>query len=231
MLAITDTTYSFVYAALGGIVPALFWLWFWLREDKLHPEPRGRIMLAFLGGMAAVALVYFPEKWIIERYGLGATTLWLWAALEESMKLFMAWLTALRTRDNDEPIDAIEYLITTALGFAALENTFFILNPLLDGHILQGLIATNMRFVGASLLHVVSSGVLGYFIAREFYRGRLAKNAWRIVGLSVAIALHALFNLFIIYDNGSETFLVFGCVWAAAIGVLLLFERAKAVHQ
>ncbi|MBX4209382.1 PrsW family intramembrane metalloprotease [Candidatus Parcubacteria bacterium] len=227
IIGTTSSATQIMYAAFGGILPALFWLWFWLQEDKLHPEPRSRIMLAFLGGMAAVPLVYPLEKLVIGHFGLTASTIWIWALIEEAAKLVIVWFVALRSRDYDEPIDAIEYLITVALGFAALENVLFILNPLLDGHAIQGLVTGNMRFVGASLLHVVSSAVLGYCIAREFYRGPLAKTAWRVGGLAVAAALHAMFNLFIIYDNGSKTFVVFGCVWAAVIGLLLLFEKVK----
>ena len=230
-MASLSITSDFAYAALGGILPALFWLWFWLQEDKLHPEPRSRIMLAFLGGMIAVPLVYFPEKLVSEHFGMTSSTFFLWALFEEVAKFAMAWVMALRTRDYDEPIDALEYLITVALGFAALENTLFILNPLLDGHSIQAVLTGNMRFVGASLLHVVSSAVLGYCIAREFYRSKLAKNIWRTVGLGLAVALHTVFNLFIIYDNGSKTFFTFGCVWAAALGVLLLFEKVKKLRK
>jgi|SRR5581483_2803069 len=230
-ITIGNASYDLIYAALGGILPALLWLWFWLQEDKLHPEPRGRIVLCFWGGMVSVVPIYFIEKYISAHFGMGRETYFLWAVAEESIKLAAAWLFALRSRDYDEPIDALEYLITVALGFAALENTLFILNPLLAGNTLQSLITGNMRFIGSSLLHVVSSAILGYCIAREFYRSRLMKNVWRIIGLGLAVALHTLFNLFIIYDNGSKTFFIFGCVWATAILVLLLFEKIKKLQK
>jgi len=106
------------YAFIGGILPALFWLWFWLREDKLHPEPRHRVILAFLGGMVAVAIVYPLEKLILETVGHGApnvpTVIW-WAVIEEITKFVVCYFVAIRTRDYSEPIDALEYLITTAL--------------------------------------------------------------------------------------------------------------------
>jgi protease PrsW len=226
----TSTLYPFIYAAVGGILPALFWLWFWLQEDKLHPEPRGRILFAFWGGMMAVPLVYPLERLIFEHFGLSNSTFFMWAIVEEAAKYAIVAITALHSKAFDEPIDALEYLITTALGFAAIENTFFILNPLLDGDAFRGVLTGNMRFVGASLLHVVSSGVLGYCIGREFYRGIFAKIGWRIVGLCSAIALHTVFNLFIIYENGEKTFIVFACVWIAALGILLLFEKIKKVQ-
>ncbi|HEU0081103.1 MAG TPA: PrsW family glutamic-type intramembrane protease [Candidatus Paceibacterota bacterium] len=226
-LTLPSPLYALIYASLGGILPALFWLWFWIQEDKLHPEPRKRILLTFWAGMAAVPLVYPLERWAVGHFGMGTATLVAWAFIEESAKLVMAWFFALRTRDYDEPIDAPEYLITVALGFAALENTIFILGPLLDGHGLDGLATGNMRFIGASLLHVVSSAVLGYCIGREFKQSPVAQDLWRFLGLGIAVALHAVFNAFILYDNGSRTFLVFGCVWAAVIGVLLLLEKLK----
>jgi protease PrsW len=221
------TTSTLLFSLLGGILPALLWLWFWLQEDKLHPEPRGRILFAFWGGMLAVPLVFFPEKLVLNYFGMSTMTFIVWAVIEEGAKFFMAWLTALRSKAFDEPIDALEYMITTAVGFAALENTLFILNPLIDGNSFQGLVTGNMRFIGASLLHIVASAVLGYCIGREFYRPMKWKIIWRTLGLSAAVALHAVFNLFIIYKNGSKTFAVFTSVWIAALGVLLLFEKIK----
>lgn len=230
MADINFTAPNLFYALIGGILPALFWLWFWIQEDRLHPEPRSKIFLAFLGGMAAVILVYPFEKWAYASFGMSNTTIFIWSAIEEIAKYVMVTITVLRSKAFDEPIDAMEYLITCALGFAALENTLFILNPLLEGNALQGLVTGNMRFIGASLLHVVSSALLGYCIAREFYRGKILKITWRIIGLTIAIALHTVFNMFIIYDNGSKIFIVFSFVWIAAIGILLLFEKIKKLQ-
>ena len=42
-----DSTH-FAIAFLAGLIPALFWLWFWLREDKAHPEPRALIATSFI---------------------------------------------------------------------------------------------------------------------------------------------------------------------------------------
>ena len=50
------------FSLIGGILPALFWLYFWLKEDKLKPEPRSLIMLSFFGGMIAVISALFAER-------------------------------------------------------------------------------------------------------------------------------------------------------------------------
>jgi len=227
-LAITFPVSALTYSVIGGILPALFWLWFWVQEDKLHPEPLRHLLLVFLGGMVLVPLMYPLQKLAIDYMGLTASTLFVWASLEELAKYLIVALLVLYTVDYDEPIDAIVYMITAALGFAALENTLFMLAPFLDGDLFKGLITGNMRFMGASMLHVVSSGIVGYTIAREFYSSKIWKMLWRVLGLSLAIGLHTLFNLFIIGDaNGGKTFLAFSVIWMMAIVVLLLFEKIK----
>jgi len=50
------------YALFGGILPALVWLVFWLREDKKNPEPKKLILRTFLFGMGAVMIVLFFQK-------------------------------------------------------------------------------------------------------------------------------------------------------------------------
>jgi len=52
----------FLYALLGGILPAILWLWFWLKEDAKKPEPRGLITLSFVAGMLGVFIVFPIEK-------------------------------------------------------------------------------------------------------------------------------------------------------------------------
>lgn len=228
----TFPTSALTYAVIGGILPALFWLWFWTREDKLHPEPLRHLLLVFLGGMAVVPLMYPLQKLTILEFGLSPTTFFLWATFEELAKYIVVALLVLYTIDYDEPVDAIIYMITAALGFAALENTLFILTPLLEGDVWKGVITGNMRFMGASMLHVVCSAILGYAIASQFYSNKIWKMLWRVLGLSLAIGLHTLFNLFIIGDaNGSKTFLAFSVIWMIAIVVLLLFEKIKKAQK
>ena len=48
---------TLILAIAGGLLPALFWLWFWLREDSEHPEPKILITLTFILGMITVVIV------------------------------------------------------------------------------------------------------------------------------------------------------------------------------
>ena len=215
-------------ALLGGILPAIFWLWFWQKEDKLHPEPRGLIILAFLVGMLATAIAYPVEKYIAEHVqGSDFTLLALWAITEETLKFLGIYLVALRSKYFDEPIDAVIYFVTIALGFAALENAMFLFNPLGDGDALATILLGNYRFIGATLLHVAASGLIGVMLAFSFYDLR-SKRVWSsLIGLVLAIALHTLFNFSIIISEGTYLYQIFVGLWIFVIGIILACEKIK----
>ena len=217
------------FSLLGGVLPALFWLWFWLREDRLHPEPRSLVVLSFMWGMLVVLFALPLEQRI---WNIATSMTWAiigWAIIEEVLKFIASYFGALRNRANDEPIDSLIYLITAALGFAALENTLFLSGVFTKGGFVDGIDLGVLRFVGASLLHVVSSGTLGFFLAIGFYRRGKIKKIDAGIGLLAAIGLHALFNLFILKSDGNSlhTFTVFMFVWLAVILLLVGFEKVK----
>ncbi|MES2214281.1 MAG: PrsW family glutamic-type intramembrane protease [Patescibacteria group bacterium] len=219
---------TIIYALLGGLAPALIWLAFWLREDHIHPEPRMRIFKTFLAGSAAVILVLPLQKIVDELIpGQSAFAFLLWASLEEAFKWGAAYFVAIRSLDDNEPLDPMVYMIVAALGFVALENALFIFNPLLQEDIAGSVITGNLRFIGASLLHTVSSSIIGTSLAFTFYRTRKEKFMWGFLAFLIAILVHTIFNLFIIEQNDLGTFLTFGTVWAGITLLILMFEKVK----
>ncbi len=218
----------FLFSLVGGIIPALIWLMFWLREDSKRPEPRGLIMLTFIGGMLAVPLVIPFQKWT-QIAGAQSMTFLIWAGLEEVFKFGAAYFIALRRKEDNEPIDPLIYMMTAALGFAAMENAIFIFHPLLQGNYTESLITGNIRFIGASLLHTISSATVGIAMGLSFYKGRALKELDVIVGLLLAILLHTVFNLFIIKENSGTTFATLGFVWIAIVVLMLFFEKLKRI--
>lgn len=216
---------------IGGILPALIWLWFWLKEDRLHPEPRKRIMWAFIAGAIGIPIAIFLEKLATAFSSNTTIVIILWATIEELVKYWSARISSFGKSDCDEPIDPVIYLITAALGFAAIENALFIVNPLVSGNLFEGIVTGNLRFVGASLLHVLTSGVIGVFLAFAFYKRARVKRLALFMGLFSAIGLHTLFNLFIMDATDSEIIKVFSIVWIAIVILMLIFEKIKTIKK
>ncbi|HEY4496284.1 MAG TPA: PrsW family glutamic-type intramembrane protease, partial [Candidatus Paceibacterota bacterium] len=188
------------------------------------------ILTAFLAGMLAVPLVIPFEKVFNDYFGNGTLVFIIWATVEELAKFVAAWAIVLRRKEVDEPIDALIYMITVALGFSAIENSLFILAPIAGGDAVGALITGNLRFIGATLLHVISSSAIGAAIALSFYQSAKIKKELVIAGVILSISLHAIFNLLIIKsaDNGG-TFFVFLSVWLVVTVLMVVFEKVKSL--
>lgn len=215
---------------IGGIVPALIWLAFFLREDKQRPEPKLLLFLAFLGGTAAVCFVLPLEQLALDQAN-GAFLIVLWATIEEVIKYLVVLILILWRKAVDEPIDTIIYMVTLALGFAACESALFLIEPFAKQAFTEGILTGNMRFIGASLLHTLSSGIVGFSIAYSFYKTRTKKILYLCTGLFSAIVLHSLFNFFILESDGKDTAVVFFFVWFGIITLFFLFEKAKRITR
>jgi RsiW-degrading membrane proteinase PrsW (M82 family) len=230
LIILTTKPISNLLAAFfGGLLPVLVWLWFLEREDK-NPEPKRLIIMTFIAGMAGVLVVIPIESLVVQSNTSIGLTIILWAIIEETIKFIAAGSVALWRSENDEPIDSMMYMVAAALGFAALENAFFILGPILQGNAVQAIITGNFRFIGATLLHVVTSAIIGSSLALGFYKNKTAKGVYALAGFILAVVLHTSFNLLIILDNGSRAVFAFYIIWIALVGTLLFFEKVKKLE-
>ena len=252
------------FAFISGVIPTLIWLYFWTREDRENPEPKSMIALAFIGGMIAVFISLFLEKYL---FGLGLKNLitssflsntlpWFEQIaqtyklshpltanplanvllvvvfapfIEEISKFIMAYILVLRSKDDDEPLDPMIYMITTALGFAAVENMLFLINPFVDHNFILTIFTGNMRFVGATLLHTISSASVAIFISFHFFDSKMKKFFFTIFGIMFAIIIHGTFNFLMIGDQSAST-LALELIWITVIIILLAFEKIKKIR-
>jgi RsiW-degrading membrane proteinase PrsW (M82 family) len=224
------TINTLLWVGAGSFVPALFWLWFWLREDKKSPEPIGLLALSFIAGVVTVFIV-FPIESFAYSITSGTTLVVMVALIEELTKYIAIYTVALRSKHFDEPIDAIIYAITVALGFSAMENFLYVINLINESGAIAGVLNGDLRFIGATLLHTVSSAAVGIAIGFSFYKKPFKKTTYLLLGLTTAVLLHALFNLSIIKtESVGEILTVFSYLWILIIILILLFEKIKKVR-
>ncbi len=216
-------------AFLGGVVPNLLWLAFWLFEDSIHPEPKKYLLLTFVLGMLAVWPVLKTEEFIVG-YTAGSMMLLCWAFTEEIGKFVAGLLGGILWPVFDEPLDAVIYMVTAALGFSAMENFLFLSGSLQQGA-LHGIISGDLRFIGATLLHTLSSATIGVSLAYAYYKTVGTRRLFALLGVILATALHTLFNFFILGQGGDATFGIFFCIWLGIIAILLAVENIKAQER
>jgi len=220
-----------------GLLPGFAWLFFYLKEDR-HPEPKKLIAFTFFMGLVAAVVALVIER--ILNGGISGSFLELAAPLtflqviylavfafvEEIVKFGAAYLSVNKDPEFDEPVDAMIYMVVAALGFATLENIGAISGSGADRSILLNalLTTTALRFVGATLLHSLTSGLLGFYWATGI--GKMNVKKYVFQGLLVATLLHTMFN-YLIVNYGNIIYIV---VFLVGVGFFVLndFETLKA---
>ncbi|MEK7077450.1 MAG: PrsW family glutamic-type intramembrane protease [Patescibacteria group bacterium] len=236
-----------VIAVLLGLLPSFAWLIFYLKEDS-HPEPKRLIALTFLAGGLFAFFAFFAQLFLVRLLcgtsGLESSRpfeclsaadgrlpffltfpifLAAFALLEEVVKFAAAYFSVHRSKAFNEPVDAMVYMVVAALGFAAVENLGIVnFGALPAGTPWSETFQTiSMRFIGATLLHALSSAIVGYYWAasiRDF--GLKRPLLW---GLFLATALHAMFNYLILtYETATYT-----VVLLVVIGFFVLNDFEK----
>ncbi len=221
-MAFSIDTSHITFALFTGLLPSLIWLYFWLRRDRKHPEPIFLLFLSFLLGAGVVLIAAFLQK---EVKGMLVNTelrLVVWAGIEEALKFIIFYVLAYRSRSNNEPIDPAIYMITIALGFAALENVLYILKPGVNFSVTAGLLTGGLRFFGSTLLHVIASAFVGIVIGLT---PKSTRAIFMILGVAGATFLHSTFNVFILKNTTASFLQIYGYLWVSAIIILIILEK------
>ncbi len=225
---------NIVLTVIAAALPALVWLIFFLRED-IHPEPKKLIVYTFAVG----ALISFPVlatqiifQALIPSFLNNILVLIIGLALIEEIFKFTAAYWAVNNKPAfDEPIDAMIYMIAAALGFATIENLFIVSNGLNSVNFSTlgsaiGIVA--LRFIGATLLHTLAAGLVGYYWAKGKIQNSVRLNV--IFGLGVATLIHALFNFLILKFQNSNLLYPSFFLIVAAFFILNDFEKLKTTR-
>jgi protease PrsW len=192
-----------------ALLPSIIWLFFYLRKDA-HPESNRMILTVFFYGMAAAITAAIIEI-IVEKIAGFATInpsiflflvyhIFIIGLIEELAKFFVVRQKVINNKEFDEPLDAMLYMIIAALGFAALENLLYLYPVLMpdSGLILRdAAFVAGFRFVGATFLHALASGLVGFFLAYSICFPK-KKRLLLTTGIITAAVLHGLFNISII---------------------------------
>jgi RsiW-degrading membrane proteinase PrsW (M82 family) len=227
-----------IFIIAAPLIPSLVWLFFFLRED-MNPEPRRLVIYTFTAG-ALVSILILALQVLIQHIafavqGTTDTTLFtitLLALIEEVLKFGAAYWAVSREPAFDEPIDAMIYTIAAALGFATVENFFVAVNSVgsfAAAALPDAAETLALRFAGATFLHALAAGIMGYAWAKTFTSARV----WTIiaVGIAGATAVHAAFN-YLIFRFQHENLIYPTALLIAALCIVLAdFERLKTTPQ
>ncbi|MDZ7821644.1 MAG: PrsW family intramembrane metalloprotease [Candidatus Marinimicrobia bacterium] len=188
----------------------------------MPPNLKKLIIKAFVIG----ALTVFPAV-MLERLldpGSGISMAVLTApVVEESLKFSVFMIFFYHHRDFDEPLDGIIYACSIALGFATLENIFYVFSAYAYERLYE---VAGLRAFLSIPGHFLFSSLWGY--AAGIVKFRLRSGATLGAGLLGAILLHAGFNFTAVFSAwGSSLFIVIFSVY----GWVLFSRRLKELQE
>lgn len=181
---------------VAAILPAaLLWLYVWKKDAK--PEPTKELVKAILCGVAICIPVAFVEQFVqtllfgagggpVSVIGTTIDAFCVAAIPEEAAKLFVLWLILRKNPYFDEHYDGIVYAVCVGLGFAAVENVFYVFGEenWLSVAVSRALLAVPGHYAFAVLM--------GYYYSLYHFVERSTKNAVSI--LLVPVMAHGIYD-------------------------------------
>jgi protease PrsW len=150
------------------------------------------------------------------------------ACTEEGMKYLATRLYAYRKIQFNEPFDGITYCVIVSMGFATLENLFYVLQ--------HGYLTGIMRMFLSVPAHASFGVLMGYHLGlAKIDRARQWTHKFR--ALLYPVVLHGLFDFFLFLQSSGftkseigDSLLIMGSMTSLYIGIRLSF-RAIALHK
>lgn len=227
---------TLILTLIAACIPSIMWLLFFLKQDK-KPEPKRLILYTFGAGafvsiFVIVAQIIFKEI-ATQAWGSALMLMVGLAFIEEIFKFLGASWAVERDKAFDEPVDAMIYMIVSALGFATIENLFVLGNSfgiLTTASLSEAGTTLILRFIGATLLHSISSALVGFYWAKGLLKKK--RGVFVVFGIVLATVVHAVFN-YLIGHFQDENLLVYPSIFLliALFFVLVDFEKLKEIWK
>jgi protease PrsW len=213
-----------------AVAPAVFWMWWFYRKDRFDPEPRGLVIKIFLLGMLPVLPAGLLEILLLKMLpaltgeslvAIALSNMLVVGPIEEFGKYLVVKRWAVRHPAFNEPLDGIVYAAAAALGFAALENFFYLLD--------NGAWLILIRGPLSTLDHVLFSALWGYALGMASVQtdpheaSKLVRN-----GLIMSALGHGFSNTLLLAAQ-SDSALVWSPLLAILFAIFLYRQVGKSI--
>ena len=215
---------------LLAIAPPILFLIYIVRMDSVEPEPVKTVLRAVVLGAISVIPAAFIESVGLSSpifkvggfIGAGLQSFVVIAPVEEGVKLLVVMLFLWRSRNFNEENDGIVYTGAVAIGFAMLENVFYVVGNGFGNGI--------MRALTSIPLHTFTGVLMGYFIglAKFAATGRIGKIA---AGFFIAWLLHAVYDTFALSGTAAGLLIIPLVIMLVIFGGLHLNKGQLLSHK
>lgn len=209
-----------------AIAPAIAIAIFIYYKDQYEKEPWHMLVKAFAGGVF-ITLLAGTAEWAFESFirhshaiGWALFEAFLVIALiEEGGKYYLLTHDIYHSKEFNEPFDGITYSVMISMGFATVENIFYVLEG--------GIETAILRMLTAVPVHGIYGILMGFYVGLAKFRPN--PDYLRRKGLFLALIFHGAYDFFLLQK--SYPFLKLGTFAVLIIGVLLSFKGIRILNN
>ena len=210
------------------ILPSILIVLFFVTSDRFKEPTKEIIKVFFLGILITIPAyflnTYLSEIWYSTNASEGLISSFLTAApVEEGLKLSVLYFFVYKMKDFNEPLDGIVYGVTVSLGFATLENIYYVY-LLADYFETTSMTLAILRSFSAIPAHAVFGVFMGYFFMKYAF---IKKGDNLIFAFLIPFVLHGCYNLFT-SSNFIISLILIIISWIIA---LRMFARLKKTQK
>jgi protease PrsW len=231
-------------SATMSVIPAALWLGFFYLWDRHEPEPRQLVAGVFaLGLFIAGPLADFVRNQAVPAMGLEQPNpnilsierivyaVFVLGIAQEVCKYAVVRYSVYLSREFDEPMDGVVYMMAVGTGFATWENYHYLAS--LGNSVFLSVGAA--RAVVNTLAHASFAGALGYVMGRTKFTKRSApvRGLFLFLGLVGAAILNGQFALIKLWleGTGMKKHPWRGIAYAATVAALVFSALMLAARR
>lgn len=204
-----------------GLAPGVFWLWYFYKRDTWEHEPRSLVAKTFLYGAVVTVIAVFIEAPFLP-FELLLSVI-VAPVVEELCKFAVVRLRVYKRAEFNEPVDGIIYAAAAALGFATVENVFYLGGTFFN----IGVLVFTVTFVIRALIsvpsHAIFSSMWGYALGLAKCTPKTQTGHIVLTGVLLAVLLHGIFNFLAL----NSILFAFGMLVFVPVGWVLVNRRVK----
>ena len=221
-----------VFLLLTTIFPPILIVIIFAASDKFK-EPNKEIFLVFISGILITIPAYIANTFLMQDVYVNypfiseglATSFLSAAAVEEGLKFLVLYFVVYRLREFNEPMDAIVYGVCASLGFATLENIFYIFYSDFG---IEPIYLSLLRGFTTIPAHAIFGVMMGYFFMRYAF---IHKSKSLFLSFLIPYLLHGFYNYFISINYFAISLVLVIVSWFIGIKLFLKLRQEQRLKR
>jgi RsiW-degrading membrane proteinase PrsW (M82 family) len=181
---------------MAAFAPGLALLSFFYLKDRFDHEPIGIVIRMFLFGAILVFPIMVLQYTFMEALQLSdmVQAFFNSALLEEFFKWFILFFLVYHHVEFNQRYDGIVYSVAVSLGFATMENVFYLW--------IHGIHQAFMRALLPVSSHALFAVIMGYYLGKGKFTNHVdRRKVLLLYSLIIPILLHGTYNYILLKGN------------------------------